>query len=401
MSKTTYSELRKGERNLQVQRDIVDGVAELQKRQLTLDIFEEKRNGSPEPIVVLDIDALRTRPQPEWIVPGLLQDGTIAVLAAQAGLGKTFLALHLAGCVVTGMPFFGRPVKMGSVLYVIAEGAASIVNRLDAWESYHSMTIPQEDLGFIETGVDLMSAASMRNLEATILEFQPDLIVLDTLSQLASIDNENDAAQMAAVFRQAKKLRQLVDGSTVLLVHHVNKSSGALRGSSVIRSNADTVLMARAATGHTFELTTEASHDGKQKDAPAETLRGFELVSHGASAVVTCSGVAAPDELWLKVLDVLKDGDWHTAKEVKTALGVEANGSKEYKAYTDRMKHWVATGSVEERGSTQKREYQLPAISWNPLAPQPLAQKVEHDPVTLPEDLDADLAKIMAFNPSK
>jgi hypothetical protein len=329
----------------------------------TLQIREEAQRrvangGKPveaKPIKVLSITDLLSRPDPEWWVEGLLQESTVAVLAGEAGVGKSFLMLHLAACMATGTPFFGRAVKRGKVLYVAAEGAASFGKRVRAWESFNSVSIPEDRIGFIEEGVNLSSPESMVKMNATLTEEEPDLIILDTLSQLAEVDNENDAAQLAAVFRVAKTLRDVRPGSTVVVVHHVNKGAGKVRGSSVIRSNVDTVMVARG-NSKGFSLSTEIAQDGKQKDGIAETIDGFELESHGPSAVVIWTGVKPVDPVWKGVRMLLADGAKHKSADVKLATDLGDTQA------TNRLKSYVADGHLLTEGNGPAKVYWLPEV---------------------------------------
>lgn len=299
--------------------------------------------GPQEEIAVLRDSDILSRPKPEWWVEGLIQENTIALLAGEAGIGKSFLMLHIARCIASGTQFFHRSVKAGKVLYVVAEGASSFGSRVRAWDDFHATTVPSGNLAYVEAGVNLSSEESMERFMAVLKAEESDLIILDTLSQLSAVDNENDAAQLAVVFRMAKRLRDIRPGSTVLIVHHVNKGEGKVRGSSVIRSNADTVIVARK-SGNGFKLTTDVSHDGKQKDGASVTIDGFELASHLDSAVVTLKGPAViidPD--WDIVRDVMSDGNAHSKTELRIASGhPKADGSDAaYKAWDRKFKRWV------------------------------------------------------------
>jgi KaiC/GvpD/RAD55 family RecA-like ATPase len=251
-----------------------------------------------EPIKILRIADLLNRKAPDWWVEGLLQESTVAILAGEAGIGKSFLMLDIGCRIASGLDFHGRRVKQGRVLYVVAEGAASFGKRVVAWQQYYKTTVPEAEIGFVEQGVNLSDPESMVNLVKVLKREEPDVIILDTLSQLSSVENENDAAQLAAVLTTARSLRELRPGSTILIVHHVNKSDkGKVRGSSAIRGNADTVIVARPSeAGGSFSLSTEITDDGKQKDGVAEKFVGFQLLSMEGSAVVVKADITLLDK---------------------------------------------------------------------------------------------------------
>lgn len=55
---------------------------------------------------------------PMWRVEGFVREKYVALVAAQGGTGKSFLALYLALCVSLGIPFFGRQTRRSRVLYL-------------------------------------------------------------------------------------------------------------------------------------------------------------------------------------------------------------------------------------------------------------------------------------------
>jgi hypothetical protein len=313
--------------------------------------------GTGAPIEVLRISDLLTRPLPEWYVPGLFQESTVAVLAGEAGVGKSFVMLDIALCIASGTDFIFRSVKRGKVLYVVAEGAGSFGKRIAAWQDRKGVQVPEDRIGFVEAGVNLSDEVSMAAFTKVLEAEEADFIVLDTLSQLSSVDNENDAAQLSAVFRMAKRLRDVRPGSTVVIVHHVNKGSGKVRGSSVIRSNADTVVIARG-NAKGFNLTTELAHDGKQKDGSAETIEGFKLESHLSSAVVTYTGSKAIDPHWVALQALMLDGAERRTADVRRLFTDLTD-----RQYQGKMRGWVNDGVLIDSGNGKAKTYQLVALA--------------------------------------
>jgi KaiC/GvpD/RAD55 family RecA-like ATPase len=314
-----------------------------------------------ELVLVSEADIL-ARPAPEWWVDGLLQKGSVCVFAGEAGIGKSFMSLHIARCIATGTAFFHRDTKRGTVLYVIAEGASAFGKRARAWDSANYTTPPEGSMNYLEAGVNLSDPESVKRLGELLDTLQPDLIILDTLSQLGGIDNENDAGQMSKVFRTAKELRDHKEGSTVMLIHHTNKSSGAVRGSSVIRSNADTVIVAKA-EGKGFYLSTEASADGKQKDGSPLKLSGFYLDDQGDSAVVRQNSNKAPDPQWIVVQTLLEDGKPRTKIDIRKASGFPRadNSDPAHKAWDRKFASWVRDRVLVQVKDT--KEFVLAGVS--------------------------------------
>lgn len=252
--------------------------------EVELDTAEETPEVRPV-FKIVSRSELRNRPKAEWIVEGLVQGAGVVTLAATGGVGKTFLAIDWAACMATGQEWMGRKVRSGRTLFVAAEGIDYFEVRLKAWEMYHGADIPDERLEYVETGFNFSDAAAVDQMKKYVSDRKYDLIVMDTLSQLSAVDSENDASEMAAVYRAARSIREANPGSTVLVVHHLNKGGG-LRGSSVIRDNSDAVIIGQP-SGSGFMLSTLVEDDGKQKNGASERLKGFQLTEFGPALVIT------------------------------------------------------------------------------------------------------------------
>ena len=73
------------------------------------------------------------RPIRSWLIKRLLATTAHGLISGQWGTYKTFVALDLAACVMTGQPFLGRAVKrQAGVLFIAAEGAEEVRLRVDA-----------------------------------------------------------------------------------------------------------------------------------------------------------------------------------------------------------------------------------------------------------------------------
>lgn len=320
----------------------------------------------PRGLNLLRLSDLMSRPDPEWWVEGLIQQDTVALFAGEPGIGKTFVMLDVAGCIATGADWHGRKTKQGRVLYVVAEGAGSFGQRLMAWQDYNGQSIGNDSMGFLEQGINLSEGQSMKNLEE-LLEVEPfDLIVLDTFSQLSNVESENDAAQVSSVLRMARKIREWRPGSTVVIVHHTNKSErGQVRGSTVFRGNCDTVIVARPEGGEdsgSFYLSTEAAKDGKQKDGKAETLHGFAVHEHKPSAVIVQDGASKPDPDYDAIVLTLSDGQWHGIADFAAHMATATDSDKKrIKRRLDTMR--TGFHAVEEQGNTKSKAWRFTEVA--------------------------------------
>ncbi len=96
-------------------------------------------------------------------------------------------------------------------------------------------------LGVAEECPNLADPADVDAFIAEHADFRPDIVVVDTLSEAITGQDENAAAVASLVMAQAGRIRRAFS-ATVILVHHLGKDSAkGARGSSVFASGADAV----------------------------------------------------------------------------------------------------------------------------------------------------------------
>src|SRR5882724_12138908 len=73
----------------------------------------------------------------EYLIDGLIPKQGISITVGDSGLGKSPLLYQTAICVAAGMPFMGRPVRQGPVLYMDCENGLvqveEVVSRLSTF----------------------------------------------------------------------------------------------------------------------------------------------------------------------------------------------------------------------------------------------------------------------------
>lgn len=208
------------------------------------------------------------------MIDGVLDKGTVAMLAAQPGAGKSFLALDWACCYATRKDWQSRTTSNtvgagtnihagGKVLYIAAEGARGMKARLNAWERTWNTQVPDSRFRLLAQPVNLGNMTEVMALCKLIKEEGPfGLLVIDTLARCTMGLEENNATEMGRVIQAAYMIRTAmgVDG-TVLLIHHQGKS-GAVRGSSALLGGVDLMLTLSNDHGH-LVLEDEKRKDGK------------------------------------------------------------------------------------------------------------------------------------------
>jgi hypothetical protein len=214
----------------------------------------ERRAAAASPMTVLDDlraalldgDAIQTIPRPLPLIDDVLDLDSLAVLYGRSGAGKSFAALGWALSVATGAAWHGSTVTRGRVLYVVAEGAAGMGARLDAWLAHERRHSPGE-ITWLPAAPSLIQRDTRTALETIATELHPRLVVLDTLARLIPGGDENSHQTMSTVVDAADRIRRAT-GACVLLVHHTGKDTSAgARGHTSLLGAVDTEIACEAA----------------------------------------------------------------------------------------------------------------------------------------------------------
>lgn len=205
------------------------------------------------------------------IVQQLLGKESLVAVYGPSNSGKSALTLDLAASVAMGSAFRGLRVKQSAVLYVCAEGAHGMKNRVFALKQTGRLS-PNAALGVVPDSVDLCSSpVDTSRIVTACLALQVKtghpvrLIVIDTLARVMAGGDENSGADMGRLIANADSIKAQTD-ATVLLIHHSGKdgSKGA-RGHSSFRAALDTEISVEGANNPRVVTVT------KQRDlAPLE-----------------------------------------------------------------------------------------------------------------------------------
>ncbi len=223
----------------------------------------------------LNRDKLSTLPRPEPFINGTVDLSTVVVVAGSYGSLKSFLVLDWAACAATGFAWNGRSVEPGRVLYVAAEGAHGLDQRLNAWEQHRKTVIPSDQLVVLPEPVNLLDAPAVAELAAAISSGGFRFVVIDTLAKCLLGADENSSRDMGMAVAALYLLRKATkDGGTVIIVHHTGKDRTTIRGSSALEAGVDCVYKAEGDPGGTIQLSRT-----KRKDGPVEDVHSFSFES--------------------------------------------------------------------------------------------------------------------------
>ena len=228
---------------------------------------EEPAEG-PQPVPLWGFE----KPPPLlWIVAGFVPQGFITLLAADGGVGKSYLAIYLAIMVCLGHPFLGLGTRRGRVLYVDYELDEDEQKRR-VWRVLSGLDLTPDDprlvgrFYYYRPRHALSSEAGHDEVVGIIRKHDISLVILDSLS----IGMGADATSQQDVTRIMQRFK---DWGTVFAIDHI--SGQAARGNqskarpfgSVFKRNIAraTFTLARAdAGGHL--LTADKNNFGPQHD---------------------------------------------------------------------------------------------------------------------------------------
>ncbi len=276
----------------------------------------------------------------DWCIEGMIAQGSVTLICAESGTGKTWLGYYLAGCVAHGKPVLGRPIRPGRVLYLDGENPLYV-----AKQRFH-------DLGITDT-LNLIVWGGWNNSRpvgpnhSLIVEFARQhrgVIIYDSLIEFHS-GSEQSSTETRAFMRHFRALADL--GATVIVLHHSGKSETAklYRGSSDIKAAVDTAyalvrtseeavelaglsmtcFKARLAPGQAFGMKFVkgqgfvASDDYKRAATTEEVITDILAANPGLNQSEIVGFAKAHGCTRTQVENCLKSGGWSTTKGDKNA----------------------------------------------------------------------------------
>jgi hypothetical protein len=248
------------------------------------------------PIAFLDLVAIRERgiPPVPWIVDGWLAEQDIAQVSGDGGIGKSTTVAALAAGVATGGTWCGLPVlRTGKVLVIDEEQSEREVSRL-----YLRLGAPHHNLLVAsQQGVNLTSKEGLDRLEHALAEHRPLLVVFDSVQQVFTNVDANNAGEVARVYRELFRLRRLY-GTTFVLIGHLRKppTQGQVsklhlvHGSVAFSTQPSTVWVATQPAAGLLDLTQE-----KRRDSEKTSLR-VRYQTEGPDAPIVLTGEGQVEE---------------------------------------------------------------------------------------------------------
>jgi hypothetical protein len=178
----------------------------------------------------------------EWLIAGIIPLGSVTLLAAAGGTGKTTLVYNWALHVALGTAWSGRRCVKGKSLLISADEPLTDTAEKLSVIGYQDAGLQPGDISFWET----WRFSNMQQLEDYIRRERPSLVMIDSLTACLAGMNVDLAKSSAgdAIYG----LRDMANAyrCSIVILHHLNKSGGLRDSTSFVDNVSEVVKLTRA-----------------------------------------------------------------------------------------------------------------------------------------------------------
>jgi hypothetical protein len=274
-------------------------------------------------------------PTRDHILSPWLRQGESALIWAAPGVGKSMLALTIAMAVAGGGKALGWSCDHPRRVWVV-DGEMPVDDLRDRLKM---LTPAVEDIDKQALGknlkvlarhyqdhrrpfLDLSDETHHVALVNTLIRDKVEVVVLDNLSTLAAVEDENDAAKMRTVVNLLVRLKQA--NIATVVVHHANKGGRNYRGSTMLSTTFEAELGLLRDEGQDLVDTSGSARfriewrkfRGKRDASVRDCSVQLEEGPDGARWVVQ----ATQGDVSEAIAAMVRTGTYGTQKEVLEAL---------------------------------------------------------------------------------
>jgi hypothetical protein len=232
-----------------------------------------------------------------WRVKGLWPAVGLCFVGGPSMCGKSFWTLDAMARVCRGLPVLGRKSIKAGCVYIAAEGAHGVRNRIAGLRQ--NIGPLGSRFKFIGQQPNLTDPEDVADLRAVVGEAQAELgaagnvlgmVVVDTLSAATPGADETTGRDMGPVLNALQTMATELQCLVLVVTHTGKDETRGLRGWSGQLGNADGVIMLTEPNGDLRNGTVLKVKDGPSGDAFGFALKVVELGhDDDGDAITTCT----------------------------------------------------------------------------------------------------------------
>ncbi|KKL98275.1 hypothetical protein LCGC14_1826000 [marine sediment metagenome] len=177
----------------------------------------------------LDLDKLFNSPPPKasWIIKDLVSSGQMITFGGEAAIGKSIFGYHLSMCISSGKSFLGKDTRSGNVVIFDEENGRPELGRY-LWDAWDGLKRPDIATLGVRMRVESFSLATEKDpyvaMRTIVAEHKPILIIIDTVTPVCRLLNENDNAEATAAIQKLRSVKAEGDpDAAMLMLKHTKK----------------------------------------------------------------------------------------------------------------------------------------------------------------------------------
>jgi hypothetical protein len=238
----------------------------------------------------------------DYVVQGFLGAAEFSLFVAKPGTAKSVLAGDIGCHIASGMDWHGRKVKNGLVVFFAGERNLT-ERRIAAWAKQHSdvtgipFVIVSGPLDLTAGVFDAQALAKTIADLAAEYEMPCRLVILDTLTRLFGLGDQNSSKDMGRFVRSVDELTQAT-GAHVAAIHHSGWAGDRGKGAIDLDGAIDVSFGIEViGTGPTkvFTLKNTGANDGLEGTITTFRLESVDLGSDADGNVTSAPVVVQAD----------------------------------------------------------------------------------------------------------
>ena len=256
-------------------------------------------------------EAYSNKPPINYVIDGMIEEGTSTVFYGDGGAGKTYVALTMGICISAGLPFMDFSTTQHTVLYVDEEMGERMLERRIRYVCDGLGVKPEKmNLFYIAMpGYNFSQPGDVLEFKKVIQSVGAKFVIVDALSDVMTGD-ENSKKDVQIVFNNLKQIR--IDGVNLFILHHSVKDNSNYRGSTAIKSNVDNLINFDSSSNtDAFTVKFDKTRDGK-----LEPISGIKIWDEGKFTIELRDRYNPTETFVLRLLE--KKGE-QTRKEIYAA----------------------------------------------------------------------------------